>query len=168
MKCDSKNKKKYSKILKILLENEFGSLLRIINIFSKQKNIIKNMKVILKNKKKIFDITIEIMEKKKEIKKIKKKLYTLINVIKIYEINDINHFIRETILIHTEINQIFSKRIKYLLEIFQVKIIYFKKFEYIIEISEHYKKIKKFLKKLKKIGKIIHISRSGKNVIPKN
>lgn len=37
MKCDLKNKKKKcSIILKILLENEFGALSRIINIFSQQ------------------------------------------------------------------------------------------------------------------------------------
>ncbi|CAL4320185.1 acetolactate synthase small subunit [Buchnera aphidicola] len=168
MKCDLKNKK-HSTILNILLENEFGALLRVISIISQyQKNQINNLTVFLKKNKKIFDITIEIIGKKEDIKKIPKKLYKLINVIKIYQIKKTNFIIQKKFLINIQSNQIFFEKIKKILSFFKTKIIYFKDLKYIIEISENSKKMKKILEKIKKLGKIIKISKLKKIIISKN
>lgn len=169
MKCDLINKKDNfnSIIIKILVENEFYALSRIISILSQTGIFIKNLTIVLTQDKKFYYIISEIIGKKKNLHRTKKKINKLINVIKISVIKNINYCIRETILIKIKSKLKFSKEIKTLIKIFHAKIIYIKKIKYIIELSENDKKIKEFLQKIKEFGKIIKISYSGKNLISK-
>ncbi|MCW5197267.1 acetolactate synthase small subunit [Buchnera aphidicola] len=160
MKCDLKNNKKT--ILSILLENESGSLSRIIGLFTHKGYHIESMNVNLTNKNKIFQVIIKTIGNQKTIEQIEKQLYKLINVLQVIKIIPNQSIEREIMIIKIH-NTNKEKKIEIyqIIKIFKGRIIHFTLNEYIIQISGTQKKINTFIKIIKNISKITTISRSS-------
>ncbi|QCI27153.1 acetolactate synthase small subunit [Buchnera aphidicola] len=148
-------------ILLILLENEPGSLSRVIGLFSQRGYNIESITVSPTEDTTLSSMTIQTNGDKKTIEQIEKQLHKLINVLKVIQINQNNYIEREIALIKIKNSGYISKQLKLIIDVFNSKIIDITSNIYIIEIIGSSKKINNFLNIIKKISKIIEISRSG-------
>ena len=87
------------RILAILLENEPGSLSRIVGLFSQRAFNIESLSVAPTEEASISRITIATKGDDKVLEQIVKQVNKLIDVIKITDLTDRNHIERELLLI---------------------------------------------------------------------
>ncbi|WP_343153064.1 acetolactate synthase small subunit [Buchnera aphidicola] len=149
------------RILSILLENESGSLSRVIGLFSQRGYNIESLTVAPTEDPSLSQLTIQTVGDEKVIEQIGKQLHKLIDVLKVSEVNDNDYIEREIILI--KIGNICKKKekIKDIVDIFRGKIISLTTKGYIIQITGSNKKINSFLELIRKYVDIIDTSRSG-------
>lgn len=148
-------------MLLILLENEPGSLSRVVGLFSQRGYNIESITVSPTEDITISSVTIQTNGDKKTIEQIEKQLHKLINVLKVTQINQNNYIEREIALIKIQNSGYALEQSKIIIETFNGKIIDIIPNIYTIEITGSSKKINIFLNIIKKISTIIEISRSG-------
>ncbi|WP_343153902.1 acetolactate synthase small subunit [Buchnera aphidicola (Mindarus keteleerifoliae)] len=149
------------RILSILLENESGSLSRVIGLFSQRGYNIESLTVSTTEDPSLSQLTIQTVGDEKILEQIGKQLHKLIDVLKVSEINTIDCIEREIILIKTGNICKKKRRIKDIVDIFEGKIISLTTKGYIIQITGSSKKINAFLELIKKYINILDLSRSG-------
>ncbi|WP_343128328.1 acetolactate synthase small subunit [Buchnera aphidicola (Takecallis taiwana)] len=148
-------------MLLILLENEPGSLSRVVGLFSQRGYNIESITVSPTEDITISSVTIQTNGDTKTIEQIEKQLHKLINVLKVTQINQ-NHYIeREIALIKIQNSGYALEQSKIIIDTFNGKIIDIIPNIYTIELTGSSKKINIFLNIIKKISTIIEISRSG-------
>ncbi|WP_343128756.1 acetolactate synthase small subunit [Buchnera aphidicola (Kurisakia onigurumii)] len=150
------------KILSILLENEFGSLSRVIGLFSQRGYNIDSISVSPTEDTTVSQVTIQTtVYNLSIIEQIKKQLKKLINVLKVTEINKSSYIETEIILIKIEFNKNNMNSISEINNKFFHNILYQEKNISIIQITGSSNIINKYLIQIKKVTKILEISRSG-------
>ncbi|CAL4042582.1 Acetolactate synthase isozyme 3 small subunit [Buchnera aphidicola (Tetraneura ulmi)] len=147
------------RFLSILLENESGSLSRVIGLFSQRGYNIESLNVAPTEDPSISKMTVQTIGNKKIIAQIEKQLKKNINVLNVYEIKK-KHIQKEIILIKINIEKE-EKKILEIIEKFQGKIILKKNLYNIIQLSETNENIDKFLNLIKKKTNILELTRSG-------
>ncbi|QCI25953.1 acetolactate synthase small subunit [Buchnera aphidicola] len=148
-------------ILLILLENEPGSLSRVVGLFSQRGYNIESITVSPTEDASISSVTIQTNGDTKTIEQIEKQLHKLINVLKVTPINQKNYIEREIALIKIKNSGYALEQTKIIIDTFNGRIIDIIPNIYTIEITGSSKKINIFLNIINKISKIIEISRSG-------
>ncbi|CAL4042532.1 Acetolactate synthase isozyme 3 small subunit [Buchnera aphidicola (Takecallis arundicolens)] len=148
-------------MLLILLENEPGSLSRVVGLFSQRGYNIESITVSPTEDMTISSVTIQTNGDTKTVEQIEKQLHKLINVLKVTQINQNNYIEREIALIKIQNSGYALEQSKIIIETFNGKIIDIIPNIYTIEITGSSKKINIFLNIIKKISTIIEISRSG-------
>lgn len=149
------------KILSILLENESGSLSRVIGLFSQRGYNIESLTVAPTEDATVSRMTIQTICNETSIEKIKKQLHKLIDVLQVVEIRRNPHVEREIILIKINNTDSHKEEIKRTTEIFRGQIVSMTTAGYIIQLSGTSNKIDAFLKIIREISKITEIARSG-------
>ncbi|CAL4042760.1 acetolactate synthase small subunit [Buchnera aphidicola] len=149
------------RILSILLENEFGSLSRVVGLFSQRGYNIESVTVAPTEDSSLSRMTIQTIGDDKDIEQIKKQLHKLIDVLDVVEIGYISHIEREIILV--KIYSIGSAReeVKRATEIFRGQIVDITATMYIVQLSGTSIKLNAFLNFIKNIAEITEIARSG-------
>lgn len=148
-------------MLLILLENEPGSLSRVVGLFSQRGYNIESITVSPTEDTTISSVTIQTNGDTKTIEQIEKQLHKLINVLKVTPINQMHYIEREIALVKIENSGYALEQAKIIINTFNGKIIDIIPNIYTIEITGSSKKINIFLNIINKISKIIEISRSG-------
>ncbi len=150
------------RILAILLENEPGSLSRIVGLFSQRAFNIESLTVAPTDDPSLSRITIATKGDDKVLEQIVKQVNKLIDVIKITDLTERAHVERELILIKvlamTESSRTEVKRIT---DIFRGAIIDIGKQVYTIQLTGDSEKINAFVKTLANETEIIEAVRSG-------
>jgi len=149
------------KILSILLENESGSLSRVIGLFSQRGYNIESLTVAPTEDSSLSRMTIQTVGNVQSIEKIKKQLYKLIDVLTVIEIGKYPHIEREIILIKIHTKNSIKDDIKRTTDIFRGQIVDVTSTSYIIQLSGTSEKLDTFLKIIRQITKITEIARSG-------
>ena len=149
------------KILSILLENESGSLSRVIGLFSQRGYNIESLTVAPTEDLSLSRMTIQTIGDEKSIEKIKKQLHKLIDVLKVIEIGKTPYIEREIILIKINTNNSVREDVKRTTEIFRGQIVDVTAISYIIQLSGTTEKLDAFLNIVRKITQITEIARSG-------
>lgn len=149
------------RILLIILENEPGSLSRVVGLFSQRGYNIESITVSTTEDPSLSTVTIQTIGDKKTIQQIEKQLHKLINVLKVIPIENQKCIEREIALIKIHSIGYGREEIKRIIEVFNSKIIHITPNSYTVQISGSKKKINSFLKIIQQISKIIEISRSG-------
>lgn len=155
-------------MLLILLENEPGSLSRVVGLFSQRGYNIESISVSPTEDITLSSVIIKTTGDKKIIEQIEKQLHKLINVIKIQKIKKTKYIECEIALIKInsigyEINQL-----QFILKTFKSTIVYMTSNIYIIQIHGSSNKINHFLHIMKKFSDITEITRSGVIAMNKN
>ncbi|AAO26939.1 acetolactate synthase small subunit [Buchnera aphidicola str. Bp (Baizongia pistaciae)] len=156
------------RILSILLENESGALSRVVGLFSQRGYNIESITVAPTEDLSISKITIQTFGDKKVIEQIGKQLHKLIDVLKVTEIEDEEHFKREIMLI--KINNTYDqyRKVQDITNAFRGYIISATSNISIIQLSGTNKNLDTYIEIMKKLTNIIEISRSGIISIYKN
>jgi acetolactate synthase-1/3 small subunit len=150
------------RILAILLENEPGSLSRIVGLFSQRAFNIQSLTVAPTEDPSLSRITIATSGDDKVLEQIVKQVNKLIDVIKITDLTDRSHVERELILIKVlAMNDKSRTEVKRITDIFRGSIIDIGKQIYTIQLTGDAEKINAFVETLSNETEIIESVRSG-------
>lgn len=149
-------------ILSILLENEPGSLSRIVGLFSQRAFNIESLTVAATEDKSLSRITIETSGDQKKIEQITKQVNKLVDVLKVSELSSKEHLERE--LMFVKLNAQTSEareEIKRTSEIFRGQIVDSTNQLYTVQLTGKKDKLNAFLRSIRRQSDIVEIVRSG-------
>ncbi len=150
------------RILAILLENEPGSLSRIVGLFSQRAFNIESLTVAPTEDNTLSRITIATRGDDKILEQILKQVNKLIDVIKVTDLTDRKHVERELLLIKVlAMNDKSRTEVKRITDIFRGSIIDIGKQIYTIQLTGDADKINAFIETLNNETEIIESARSG-------
>jgi acetolactate synthase-1/3 small subunit len=150
------------RILAILLENEAGSLSRIVGLFSQRAFNIESLTVAPTEDHSLSRITIATRGDDRVLEQIVKQVNKLIDVIKISDLTERSHVEREIILVKVlAMNDKSRTEVKRITDIFRGSIIDMGKQVYTVELTGDADKINAFINTLAYETEIIESVRSG-------
>jgi acetolactate synthase-1/3 small subunit len=153
--------------ISVLVENKFGVLARIANLFSARGFNIDSLAVGVTEDPTISRMTIVIDAPDERIlEQIKKQLHKLIDVITVIDLTKREFFERELILARVAVDKTHKVKIEKLLSKFNTEILHKDKDSYIIEAALAQEKMIELLSELKKTG-VKQLVRTGTVAIPK-
>lgn len=150
------------RILAILLENEPGSLSRIVGLFSQRAFNIETLTVAPTDDPSLSRITIATVGNDKIIEQIVKQVNKLVDVIKVSDLTERSHVEREILLIKVvAMNDKVRTEVKRITDIFRGSIIDVGKQVYTIQLTGNAEKLDAFITTLKNETEIVEAVRSG-------
>lgn len=150
------------RILAILLENEPGSLSRIVGLFSQRAFNIESLTVATTEDPSLSRITIATSGDDRILEQIIKQVNKLIDVIKITDLTERQHIERELLLIKVlAMNDKSRTEVKRITDIFRGSVIDIGKQIYTIQLTGDADKIVAFIETLANETEIIEVVRSG-------
>jgi len=150
------------RILAILMENEPGSLSRIVGLFSQRAYNIESLTVAPTDDTSLSRMTIATKGDDKVLEQIVKQVNKLIDVIKITDITDRKHIERELLLVKVvAINDKSRTEVKRITDIFRGNIIDIGKQVYTVQLTGDADKLNAFIDALQNETEIIESARSG-------
>jgi len=149
-------------ILSILMENEPGSLSRIVGLFSQRAFNIESLTVAPTNDDSLSRMTITTIGDDKVLEQIVKQVNKLIDVIKIIDITDRKHIERELLLVKVSaMNDKTRTEVKRITDIFRGNIVDIGKQVYTVQLTGKAEKLNAFIDALQHETEIIEAARSG-------
>lgn len=150
------------RILAILLENEPGSLSRIVGLFSQRAFNIESLTVAPTDDASLSRITIATTGDDRVLEQIIKQVNKLVDVIKVSDLTERNHVERELMLIKVlAMNEKSRTEVKRVTDIFRGAIIDIGKQVYTVQITGDADKLNAFIETLAHETEIIEVVRSG-------
>ena len=150
------------RILAILMENEPGSLSRIVGLFSQRAFNIESLTVAPTDDNSLSRMTIATKGDDKVLEQIVKQVNKLIDVIKITDITDRQHIERELLLVKVgAMNDKTRTEVTRITDIFRGNIIDIGKQVYTVQLTGKAEKLNAFIDALKNETEIIESARSG-------
>ena len=150
------------RILAILMENEPGSLSRIVGLFSQRAFNIESLTVAPTDDNSLSRMTIATKGDDKILEQIVKQVNKLIDVIKITDITDRKHIERELLLVKVgAMNDKTRTEVTRITEIFRGNIIDIGKQVYTVQLTGNAEKLNAFIDALQNETEIIETARSG-------
>ena len=149
-------------ILSILIENEAGSLSRIIGLFSQRAFNIESLTVAATEDKSLSRITIETNGDQKKIEQIIKQVNKLVDVLKISELTEKAHIERELMFVKVNAHTSEAREeIVRTVDIFRGQIVDCTNQLYTVQLTGKKEKLNAFIRSVKRQSDIIEIVRSG-------
>jgi acetolactate synthase-1/3 small subunit len=150
------------RILAILMENEPGSLSRIVGLFSQRAFNIESLTVAPTDDNSLSRMTIATKGDDKILEQIVKQVNKLIDVIKITDITDRSHIERELLLVKvTAASEKSRTEVKRITDIFRGNIVDIGKHIYTLQLTGSGEKLNAFIETLQNETEIIESVRSG-------
>ena len=149
------------RILSVLLENESGSLSRVVGLFSQRAFNIESLTVAPTDDPTLSRMTIEAVGDAQALEQIEKQLHKLVDVFKVVNLSEQEHIEREIVL--AKVRAVGSSRdeIKRLADIFRGQIVDVTPKSYTIQLSGTNDKVDAFISALKEETTLLEIVRSG-------
>ncbi|NOU50313.1 acetolactate synthase small subunit [Pseudoalteromonas sp. JBTF-M23] len=150
------------RILSILLENEPGSLSRIVGLFSQRAYNIDSLTVGTTADQTLSRITITTHGDDRVVEQITKQVNKLVDVLKIIDLTEVPHIERELLLV-----KVFAKdeatraAVTRIADVFQGSIIDMGKQSYTLQLLSNAERLEAFLDMLRHESDIIELVRSG-------
>ncbi|MBE0380550.1 MULTISPECIES: acetolactate synthase small subunit [Pseudoalteromonas] len=150
------------RILSILLENEPGSLSRIVGLFSQRAYNIDSLTVGTTDDHSLSRITITTMGDDRVVEQITKQVNKLVDVLKIIDLTEMAHIERELLLVKV-FAQDETKRaaVTRVVDVFQGAILDMGRNSYTLQLVSSTDKIESFLDTLRHETDIVEVVRSG-------
>ncbi|WP_019026241.1 acetolactate synthase small subunit [Colwellia piezophila] len=150
------------RILAILMENEPGSLSRIVGLFSQRAFNIESLTVAPTDDSSLSRMTIATSGDDRVLEQIVKQVNKLIDVLKITDITDREHIERELLLVKVvAITDKARTEVKRITDIFRGNIIDIGKQVYTVQLTGDAEKLNAFINALQNETDIIESARSG-------
>ncbi|MCH2055089.1 MAG: acetolactate synthase small subunit [Thalassotalea sp.] len=150
------------RILAILLENEPGSLSRIVGLFSQRAFNIESLTVAPTDDQSLSRITITTSGDDRVLEQIIKQVNKLIDVIKVTDLTERSHVERELLLVKLlAMNDKSRTEVKRITDIFRGAIIDIGKQVYTVQITGDADKLDAFISAVANETEIVEVVRSG-------
>jgi len=152
------------RIISVLVENKFGVLARVSELFSSRGFNIESLSVGETLDANLSRITMVVNGDDYIFEEIKKQLNKLINVIKVRDFTNVEHVEREMVLIKVNLSRKTRAELIEIVDIFRAKIVDVGRETMTVEITGKDNKIQAFIDLVKPFG-IVEIVRTGKIAI---
>ncbi len=148
------------RILSVLMENEPGSLSRVVGLFSQRGYNIDTLTVAPTNDKSLSRLTMTTHGNDRVIEQITKQLNKLVDVVKVNDLSEGPHIERELLLIKVRASGAQRAEIKRCVDIFRGQIIDVGVTTYVIQVAGSSDKLDAFVDSLGDAS-ILEVVRSG-------
>ncbi len=150
------------RILSILLENEPGSLSRIVGLFSQRAYNIDSLTVGTTDDHSLSRITITTMGDDRIVEQITKQVNKLVDVLKIIDLTEMAHIERELLLVKVFAQDENTRAaVTRVVDVFQGAILDMGRYSYTLQLVASTEKIESFLDTLRHETDLIEVVRSG-------
>ncbi|WP_413519663.1 acetolactate synthase small subunit [Psychrobacter glacincola] len=147
-------------LISVLMENEAGSLSRLVGLFSQRGYNIETLNVAPTDDPSISRLTLTTFTSPERIEQITKQLHKLIEVVKVLNLSDNVHVERELMLIKVRANGAVREEIKRSADIFRAQIVDINSNLYTIQIVGDKAKLDGFIDVIGR-ERIMEVVRSG-------
>lgn len=147
-------------LISVLMENEAGSLSRLVGLFSQRGYNIETLNVAPTEDPSISRLTLTTITSPEKIEQITKQLHKLIEVVKVINLSDIKHVEREMMLIKVRATGNVREEIKRSADIFRAQIVDVTANLYTIQIVGDAGKLDGFIDVIGR-DRILEVVRSG-------
>lgn len=147
-------------LISVLMENEAGSLSRVVGLFSQRGHNIETLNVAPTDDPTLSRLTLTTNVSVEKIEQITKQLHKLIEIVKVIELSDSVHIERELMLIKVRATGVNREEIKRNADIFRAQIVDVTPSIYTIQIVGDSGKLDGFIDVMGK-DKILEVVRSG-------
>lgn len=145
----------------VIVNNRAGVLSRVSGLFSRRGYNIHSLAVGTTEDEDLSRMTIVVEGDDEVLEQITKQLYKIIEVVRVYELSNINAVDRELVMIKVAASDITRPEIQQIVDIFRAKVVDLGETALIIEATGDSKKIDALEELLKKFG-IREMVRTGK------
>ncbi|MFM2477532.1 acetolactate synthase small subunit [Celerinatantimonas sp. MCCC 1A17872] len=149
------------RIISILIENEAGSLSRVVGLFSQRGYNIDSLTVAATDDPTLSRMTITTFGDERMIEQITKQLHKLVDVLKVTELTDSAYIEREIALIKVKTQGVMRAEVMRLSEIFRGQIVNVTASEYVLQITGDGPKIDACIRTLAELTEVLEVVRSG-------
>ncbi|MFM2486640.1 acetolactate synthase small subunit [Celerinatantimonas yamalensis] len=149
------------RIISILIENEAGSLSRVVGLFSQRGYNIDSLTVAATDDSTLSRMTITTSGDERMIEQITKQLHKLVDVLKVSELTDAAFVEREIALIKVRTQGAMRAEVMRLSDIFRGQIVDVTANEYVLQITGDGAKIDACVRTLSEMTEVLEVVRSG-------
>ncbi len=148
-------------IISLLLENEPGSLSRVVGLFSQRGYNIESLTVSATDDETLSRLNITTESDDMELEQIEKQLHKLVDVLKVQEVTDHEHIERELMLVKVKASGSVRMEVKNISDIFRGQIVDITPTQYTIQISGNSDKLDAFIRTVADVTEVVEVARSG-------
>ncbi|EHN69359.1 acetolactate synthase small subunit [Aliivibrio fischeri] len=148
-------------IISLLLENEPGSLSRVVGLFSQRGYNIESLTVSPTEDQTLSRLNITTASDAMELEQIQKQLHKLIDVIKVQEVTEADHVERELLLVKVKASGFARAEVKRTADIFRGQIVDVTSSLYTIQLAGTSEKLDAFISAVSEVTDVVEVARSG-------
>ncbi|MBD1568565.1 acetolactate synthase small subunit [Aliivibrio sp. S10_S31] len=148
-------------IISLLLENEPGSLSRVVGLFSQRGYNIESLTVSPTEDQTLSRLNITTASDAMELEQIQKQLHKLIDVIKVQEVTEADYVERELLLVKVKASGFARAEVKRTADIFRGQIVDVTSSLYTIQLAGTSEKLDAFISAVSEITDVVEVARSG-------
>lgn len=148
-------------IISLLLENEPGSLSRVVGLFSQRGYNIESLTVSPTDDETLSRLNITTDSDGMVLEQIEKQLHKLIDVLKVQEVTEHDHIERELMLVKVKATGFARTEVKRTSDIFRGQIVDVTPSQYTIQLTGSSAKLDAFIKSVADVTEVVEVARSG-------
>ncbi len=148
-------------IISLLMENQPGSLSRVVGLFSQRGYNIESLTVSPTDDETLSRLNITTETDELQLEQIQKQLHKLIDVLKVQEVTEFEHIERELMMVKLKASGFARAEVKRTADIFRGQIVDVTASQYTVQLAGTSEKLDAFIKAVSEITDVIEVARSG-------
>lgn len=148
-------------IISVLIENQPGSLSRVVGLFSQRGYNIESLTVSPTDDETLSRLNITTKSDEMQLEQIQKQLHKLIDVLKVQEVTELEHIERELLMVKVKASGLSRDEVKRTADIFRGQIVDVTASQYTVQMAGTSEKLDAFIKALSEATEVIEVARSG-------
>ncbi|MBD1573186.1 acetolactate synthase small subunit [Vibrio sp. S17_S38] len=148
-------------IISLLLENQAGSLSRVVGLFSQRGYNIESLTVSATDDPTLSRLNITTASDALELEQIEKHLHKLVDVLKVQEVTEQAYVERELMLVKVKASGFARSEVHRLSEVFRGQIVDVTASLFTIQLAGDSEKLDAFIKAVSEMTDVIEVARSG-------
>ncbi|MDP5254429.1 MULTISPECIES: acetolactate synthase small subunit [unclassified Vibrio] len=148
-------------IISVLLENQPGSLSRVVGLFSQRGYNIESLTVSPTDDETLSRLNITTETDRMQFEQILKQLHKLIDVLKVQEVSETDHLERELLLVKIKADGFAREEVKRTADIFRGQIVDVTPSQYTVQLTGPGDKLDAFIRAISEVTEVIEVARSG-------
>jgi acetolactate synthase-1/3 small subunit len=149
------------RIISLLLENESGSLSRVVGLFSQRGYNIESLTVSPTDDPTLSRLNITTATDNIQLEQIEKQLHKLVDVLKVQEVTETDHVERELLLAKVKASGFARAEVKRMSDIFRGQIVDVTSSLYTVQLTGTSDKLDAFITALGEVTEVVEVARSG-------
>ncbi len=148
-------------IISLLLENQPGSLSRVVGLFSQRGYNIESLTVSPTDDPTLSRLNITTESSEMQLEQIQKQLHKLIDVLKVQEVSEVDYIERELMMVKVKASGHLREEVKRTADIFRGQIVDVTAKQYTVQLAGNSDKLDAFIQAISEITEVIEVARSG-------
>lgn len=148
-------------IISVLIENQPGSLSRVVGLFSQRGYNIESLTVSPTDDETLSRLNVTTESNEMQLEQIQKQLHKLIDVLKVQEVTELEHIERELMMVKVKATGMLRAEVKRTADIFRGQIVDVTTSQYTVQLTGPSEKLNAFIKAVSEMTEVLEVARSG-------